>query len=51
MNAPPAPRFNVDVIDVFERDVVLRMPFRFGVVAAPDRNRPRPPMPNRRREA
>lgn len=27
-----APRFIVEAIDLFERDVVLRMPFRFGVV-------------------
>ena len=27
-----APRFAVEAIDLFERDVVLRMPFRFGVV-------------------
>lgn len=28
----PAPRFLVESIDFFERDVTLRMPFRFGVV-------------------
>ena len=28
----PAPRFVVEAIDLFERDVALRMPFRFGVV-------------------
>jgi hypothetical protein len=27
-----APRFVVEAIDLFERDVALRMPFRFGVV-------------------
>jgi len=27
-----APRFAVEAVDLFERDVVLRMPFRFGVV-------------------
>ncbi len=27
-----APRFEVTHIDLFERDVVLRMPFRFGIV-------------------
>jgi hypothetical protein len=27
-----APRFVVESIDLFERDVALRMPFRFGVV-------------------
>src|SRR5215207_1427184 len=27
-----SPRFTVEAIDLFERDVVLRMPFRFGVV-------------------
>jgi L-alanine-DL-glutamate epimerase-like enolase superfamily enzyme len=27
-----APRFSVEAIDLFERDVELRMPFRFGVV-------------------
>ncbi len=31
MNAP-APRFTIEAVDLFERDVVLRMPFRFGVV-------------------
>ena len=28
----PAPRFRVLALDLLERDVVLRMPFRFGVV-------------------
>ena len=32
MSTTPAPRFQVEAIDLFERDVVLRMPFRFGVV-------------------
>ena len=32
MSTTPAPRFTVEAIDLFERDVVLRMPFRFGVV-------------------
>ncbi|MEY3666082.1 MAG: hypothetical protein RLZZ153_2264, partial [Pseudomonadota bacterium] len=27
-----APRFQVLAIDLFERDVRLRMPFRFGIV-------------------
>jgi Enolase C-terminal domain-like len=27
-----APRFTVEAVDLFERDVELRMPFRFGVV-------------------
>ena len=27
-----APRFTVESVELFERDVVLRMPFRFGVV-------------------
>ena len=26
------PRFSIAAIDLFERDVKLRMPFRFGVV-------------------
>ena len=30
--ATDAPKFAVEAIDLFERDVVLRMPFRFGVV-------------------
>ncbi len=32
MSATPAPAFTVEAIDLFERDVQLRMPFRFGVV-------------------
>ncbi|MCE9657332.1 MAG: mandelate racemase [Burkholderiales bacterium] len=32
MSTSPAPRFTVEAVDLFERDVVLRMPFRFGVV-------------------
>ena len=32
MSITAAPRFTVEAIDLFERDVVLRMPFRFGVV-------------------
>lgn len=31
-SAIPAPRFEVLAIDLFERDVRLRMPFRFGIV-------------------
>jgi len=32
MSNTQAPQFTVEAIDLFERDVVLRMPFRFGVV-------------------
>jgi hypothetical protein len=32
MSTTRAPRFQVEALDLFERDVVLRMPFRFGVV-------------------
>src|SRR4028119_675347 len=28
----PAPALSIEAIDLFERDVRLRMPFRFGVV-------------------
>ena len=32
MSAQAAPRFSIRAIDLFERPVVLRLPFRFGVV-------------------
>ncbi|KPK04155.1 MAG: hypothetical protein AMJ64_14250, partial [Betaproteobacteria bacterium SG8_39] len=32
MPAPPLPRFSIRAIELFERPVVLRLPFRFGMV-------------------